>query len=158
MNHYDPKTYLARSSIGYLLRRSASLMRDQLDVGFQGQGFSLVQWVTLIILRDHPTLTPGELGRELHHDSGALTRVLDQLEARGLLRRQRSDQDRRVVQLELTTAGLELVESLTPMVVGRLNEVLREFSAAEVDTLSSLLGRLVTSFERAASVPLGSAK
>jgi DNA-binding MarR family transcriptional regulator len=103
--------------------------------------------VTLMRVRDKPTLSAGDLCRELHHDSGAFTRVLDQLEERGFIRRERSETDRRVVLLCLTAEGRRVVESLLPIVVERLNAALQDFSAAEVATLAKLLRRLTARLE-----------
>lgn len=148
MTHYDARTYSARSSIGYLMRRGASLMRNRLEFALADHGFTFAQWVTLVLVRDDSTLTPGDLCRELHHDSGAFTRILDQLEERGFLKRQRSDTDRRVVQLRLTAAGRKAIDTLMPIIVERLNSALEGFTAVEVNTLTRLLGRLIQRLEQ----------
>ena len=147
MKHYDAHSYSMDNSIGYLMRRGASMMREQLEASFAGHGFTFVQWATLMRVREDPTLTAGDLCRDLHHDSGAFTRVLDQLEQRGLIERERSDSARRVVQLHLTGAGSQAVQSLLPIVVARLNDALQDFSAAEVATLAKLLRRLMARLE-----------
>ncbi len=149
MNHYNSSTYKAHSSIGYLIRRGASLMRDQIEAAFAGHGLSFIQWATLLLLRDHPSYTASDLCRELHHDSGALTRLLDQLEARALIARQRSAMDRRSVTLVLLPTGHALMESLLPLVVERVNEALTDFTPSEVQTLAHLLERLITRLENA---------
>jgi DNA-binding MarR family transcriptional regulator len=77
-----------------------------------------------------------------HHDSGALTRVIDQLAERGLLERARGNRDRRKVELQLTPAGRDAIEHLIPFVVETLNFVLEPFSSAEVHELKRLLGKL----------------
>ena len=148
MKHYDPRTYTVENSVGYLIRRSSSLLRDELEQAFEGHGLTFVQWVTLMRLRDDPALTAGDICRDLRHDSGAFTRVLDHLEERGHVRRERSDADRRVVLLHLTSAGLKAVDEMVPIVVGRLNDALQDFSAAELATLTKLLRRMA---ERLAS-------
>jgi len=53
-------------------------------------------------VRDGIALNPKDICIQLRHDSGALTRVLDQLESRGLVLRQRSAEDRRAIELHLT--------------------------------------------------------
>jgi DNA-binding MarR family transcriptional regulator len=63
------------------------------------QGFTFTQWVVMMHLRDGLALNARELCVQLRHDSGAVTRVLDQLEARGLVQRERSLEDRREVKL-----------------------------------------------------------
>jgi DNA-binding MarR family transcriptional regulator len=84
---------------------------------------------------------------QFRHDSGALTRIIDQLAERGLLERVRRDRDRRKVELQLTPAGRETIESLIPSVVDKLNEVLSDFSKAEVEELLRLLVKLNTTLQ-----------
>lgn len=149
MKHYDVESYGIDNSVGYLLRRGASLMREQLETAFADAGLTFVQWVTLSRVSHDPSLTPGELCRDLRHDSGAFTRILDHLEHGGLIRRTRSDQDRRVVELQVTPAGQRAVDALRPLVVERLNHALADFSAADVATLTALLKRLIARLETA---------
>jgi DNA-binding MarR family transcriptional regulator len=145
--YYQSDTYRAHSSIGYLVRRGASLMRAQVEAAFVDRGLTFMQWAALLLLRDHPDYTASDLCRELHHDSGALTRLLDQLETRGLISRQRRSSDRRLIRLMLLPAGRTLMESLLPIVVERMNEAVSDFTAAEVSTLTHLLERMITRLE-----------
>jgi DNA-binding MarR family transcriptional regulator len=155
MKHYDPRTYTVGDSVGYLIRRSSVLLRQQLDAAFEGHGLTFVQWVTLMRLRDDPALTAGDICRDLNHDSGAFTRVVDHLEAHGLVRRERSDSDRRVVRLFLTTAGRHAVQGMVPLVVDQLNDALQDLTAAEVATLTKLLRRVTARLDArdAAALP-----
>jgi DNA-binding MarR family transcriptional regulator len=66
---------------------------------------------------------------------------------RGLVTRARDEADRRVVRLGLTARGRKLVEAQAPKVMDFWNGLLTGFSHAEVDTLISLLTRLVTATE-----------
>ncbi len=147
MKHYDPRTYTVDDSVGYLIRRSAVLLRQQLEAAFEGHGLTFVQWVTLMRLRDDPQLTAGDICRDLNHDSGAFTRVVDHLEERGLIRRERSESDRRVVLLFLTGDGRQAVQAMLPLVVGHLNDALQDLSATEVATLAKLLRRVTARLE-----------
>ena len=147
MKHYDVPHYSVHNSIGYLMRRGASLLREQLEASFADAGITFVQWATLIMLRDNPSLTPADLCRDLRHDSGAFSRLIDQLEQRDLLQRVRSDADRRSVQLLLTSGGRDMIEGHLPLVVERLNHALSDFTPAEVATLTSLLTRMIARLE-----------
>ena len=64
-----------------------------------------------------------------------------------MLERVRRDRDRRKVELQLTPAGRETIESLIPLVVDKLNEVLTEFSKAEGQELLRLLIKLNTTLQ-----------
>ncbi|MFO1394344.1 MAG: MarR family winged helix-turn-helix transcriptional regulator [Steroidobacteraceae bacterium] len=141
--HYHAATYRARDSMGYLLRRVYTTMHERIESAFAGHGFTLMQWIILIYLRDGLARTASDISREFRHDSGALTRVIDRLERRGLLARRRSAADRRAVELSLTPLGRRTVESLLPVVVGQMNLALEPFTREEFVQLRSLMVRLV---------------
>ena len=123
-------------------------MTECLEVAFSQKDFTFMQWVVLMTVRDGLAVTATDICRDYRHDQGALTRVIDQLETRGLLERQRSAEDRRVVQLSLTDKGRETVESLIPLVVERLNTALDGFTVEEVSELTRLLWKLVARIEQ----------
>ena len=145
--HYRVSTYKAQLSIGYLVKRAHSLMLDIMEPVIEQRGFSFVQYVVMSALRDGIAMNPKVICMQFRHDSGALTRVIDQLAERGLLERVRRDKDRRKVELQLTPAGSETIESLIPLVVDKLNEVLTDFSKAEVQELLRLLVKLNTTLQ-----------
>lgn len=140
--HYRTETYKAQNSVGYLIKRAHSMMLDVLEQVFEEHGFSYIQYVILSWLRDGTAVNPKDICIQFRHDSGALTRVIDQLAERGLLRRVRRDRDRRKVELQLTEAGRKAVEGLIPLVVNRLNLALADFSSGEVEQFLQLLSKL----------------
>jgi DNA-binding MarR family transcriptional regulator len=142
--HYQVSTYKAQLSVGYLVKRAHSLMLDIMEPVIEQRGFSFVQYVVMSSLRDGIAMNPKVICTQFRHDSGALTRIIDQLAERGLLERVRRDRDRRKVELQLTPSGREAIESLIPLVVDKLNEVLTDFSKAEVQELLRLLVKLNT--------------
>ena len=157
--HYQVSTYRAQSSIGYLMKRAHSLMLDVMEPLVEEHGFTFIQWVILSWLRDGIAVNPKDICIQYRHNSGALTRVIDQLAERGLLERIRRDRDRRKVELQLTPAGRAAVESLIPLVVEKLNLALAEFSSTEVKEFQRLLIKLNNSLqspaEQAAAVGTG---
>jgi DNA-binding MarR family transcriptional regulator len=145
--HYQAATYRAQDSVGYLTKRAHSLMMDNLEPVFEARGFTFIQYVILSWLRDGIAVNPKDICLQFRHDSGALTRVIDQLAERGLLERIRRDRDRRKVELQLTPAGRETIEGLIPLVVEKLNLALAEFTVAEVHELRRLLVKLNTQLQ-----------
>lgn len=145
--YYQVSTYKSQLSIGYLVKRAHSMMLDVMEPLFEDHGFSFIQYVILAALRDGIVVNPKDICTQYRHDSGALTRVIDQLAERGLLERVRRNRDRRKVELQLTAAGRKLIESLIPLVVDKLNEVLTDFSKAEVQELMRLLIKLNTTLQ-----------
>ncbi len=153
--HYDVKNFTSAGSVGYLLKLSHSLMHDKAVAGFASHDVSFIQWLVLTKLHEGTAMTASELCRKMHHDNGALTRQLDQLEERGLIERERSDEDRRVVKLQLTATGRRKVMSLMPQVVDCLNSSLADFSRAEFQEFTRLLHKLIDSLGDNISSPAG---
>jgi DNA-binding MarR family transcriptional regulator len=147
--HYKVAGYRTQNGLGYLLKRSQSLMLDFIEPALEARGYSFVQYVIMAWLRDGIAVNPKDFCLQFRHDSGALPRVIDQLVARGLVERSRGERDRRTVELQLTKAGLDAVEGLVPIVVDKLNLALGDFSGAEVKELLRLLLKLNTTLASA---------
>lgn len=140
--HYHAESYQTQNSVGYLVKRAHSLILDVLEPVFTQHGFSYIQYVILSSLRDGMAVNPKDICVQYRHDSGALTRVIDQLADRDLLKRVRRDRDRRKVELQLTEAGRQAVDGLTPLVVIKLNLALVDFSSEEVQEFLRLIRKL----------------
>ena len=141
--YYTLNSYAMKNSVGYLMRMCTNLVLPQMEALFQDQELTFSQWTTLVALHDGRISAPGDLAQNICHDAGSLTRLVDQMVDRGFVVRGRSENDRRVVTLSLTPRGRSLVEALAPKVMHFWNELLSGFTHAEVDTLISLLTRLV---------------
>src|SRR5258706_1639395 len=147
--HYQASTYKAQIGVGYLVKRAHSLMLDILEPVIEQRGFSFIQYAVLSSLRDGIALNPKAICTLYRHDSGALTRIIDQLAERGLLERVRRDRDRRKVELQLTPAGLAAINGVIPDVVEKLNLALADFSGAEFAEFFRLLTKLNTTLQSA---------
>jgi DNA-binding MarR family transcriptional regulator len=145
--HYQAQTYKAQSSVGYLVKRSHSLCLDALEPVLKEHGFTFLQYQILTWLRDGIILNPSDICTQYRHNSGALTRVIDQLEEKGFIERLRRDRDRRKVELQLTDAGRKVIGSLIPLVVEQLNLALEDFSSDELGQLTRLLLKFNASLE-----------
>jgi DNA-binding MarR family transcriptional regulator len=145
--YYSEKNYAMRNSVGYLMRICTNRLLPQMEAMFQDQELTFSQWTTLVALHDGRITTAGDLAHNVCHDAGSMTRLIDQMEKRGLVTRSRSDTDRRVVTLALTAPGRKLVEAQAPKVMDFWNGMLAGFSHAEVDILIALLTRLVIATE-----------
>ena len=141
--HYTPDNFTARTAVGYLLRRTLNLLQPRMEALFVDHEFTFVQWCVLMQLRDGLANRAADISRNLNHDSGALTRIIDQLEARGMLERTRSQEDRRMVELALTERGRSALDGLIPHVVDQVNDLFGEFSRQEIETLVTLLNRMI---------------
>jgi DNA-binding MarR family transcriptional regulator len=154
---YRAETYRMEESVGALMKMVIASIAHQVDRRLVDHDLTHAQWVPLFKLAHGECGTVAELARTLQSYPGAMTRALDRLEAKGLVARVRSSEDRRVVNLELTDAGRE-VASVVPAVLAEvLNLHLAGFTEIEWRTLLDMLKRMRANGEalRAASATAG---
>lgn len=151
--YYSLDSMHAGNSVGYLIKRCGLLVTQIAERRFESQPISFTQWTVLTQLAHHPHLTPTELSKNLGHDMGALTRVVDDLEELKLVRRERSEHDRRGVRITVTAQGRRLAKTTMPVVVDLANELVAPYSKAETDLFISILQRMLGRTERMAEPP-----
>src|SRR2546423_3901227 len=113
----------------------------------RGAGLSDAQYRLLFGLRDEEQLASGELACLADLSPATVTEMLDGLAAAGLVRRVRSDKDRRVVLTSLTERGDALLEARHARFAPRWNTALSEFSDQELRTAAAVLVRLRALFD-----------
>jgi DNA-binding MarR family transcriptional regulator len=140
---YSAETYRPDDSVAYLMRRILSLIALAVERELACTGLTNAQWVPLLKLHMGKASTVAELARECDLDAGSMTRLLDRLEAKGLCLRERSLQDRRVVNLVLTDTGRSAAERI-PAILSRVqNAHLAGFSMQEWALLKTMLTRIL---------------
>ena len=150
---YQGMVYTPDQSIGFLMRRVLSSILQLADAQLAEQGLTYVQWLPLYKLMLQEGATTASLARELAIDPGAMTRSVDRLVAKGLVRRERSQQDRRVVHLELTAEGRSAAQRVPAVLSEVLNAHLHGFSDAEWRQLLHLLQRMQANGEALRQAP-----
>jgi DNA-binding MarR family transcriptional regulator len=141
---YQPEKYLAEESVGFMMRRITTLVSQAVTSDMWEPGApTFPQWAPLYKLHLGHATTVAELARECQLDTGAMTRLLDRLEAKGLCRRVRSVSDRRVVNIELTDEGRAAARQVPHVLCRVQNEALAGFSREEWVQLKSYLRRIL---------------
>jgi len=147
-SYYQPALLRDQPGLLPLLRRAevalAQLVNEETDLG----GPTAPQWVLLHKVYQGEANTVVGLARVCMTDTGAMTRLLDRIEKKGLCRRVPCAVDRRVVQIELTPAG-QAAAAHVPRVLSQVyNRALTRFSPDEWQQLQHLLMRLAEDAER----------
>jgi DNA-binding MarR family transcriptional regulator len=140
---YDPKTFNPGNGIGRLLSRVKMEMHEALDRELAPFDITAAQYVILVNLASGEVTSASQLCKGVSYDPGAMTRMLDRLERKGLVRRARCPDDRRKVILELTAEGKAVYPKLTAVHVGVLNNFLRGFTKTDARQLETLLERML---------------
>lgn len=141
---YRPDSYRAENSTGYLVNKLAQAVTREIDHRMVDLGLTDAQWKPLLLLQQGNCSTAADLSRIACHDTGAVTRLLDRLEAKALIRRVRSAEDRRVVNLELTEEGQQVAAEVPKVLAMLANQVLAGFSEEEFLLFRNLLSRALS--------------
>ena len=140
---YDVKTFQPDASVGYLVNRVRTELLSAIDRELEPFDVTSAQYIIMAHLVYGMGDSPSGLCKGIAYDPGAMTRMIDRLEAKKLLRRARSEEDRRAIRLELTDEGKEVFPKMRVKVVGVLNHLLRDFTKSEVRQLEGLLQRML---------------
>ena len=102
-----------------------------------------VTYSTLMVLYGADTrgLKASELAQATGEKQTNLTRICDELFARGLILREPSEDDRRCISLRLTAAGEALIETVQPEIWALVDQLYSGFSTAELQHMQAFLGR-----------------
>jgi DNA-binding MarR family transcriptional regulator len=149
MASYDPATFNPDMSVGYLAKRIFQTSLVGLEPAFVDEDVSYLQWSALVSILYGRGHTCKDLAHDLVHDRGATTRLIDTLEERRLVERQRDPVDRRIVNLELTEAGRALAERCMIRVVDLWNGWLADWDPADIAQLIGYLQRVRRTLETA---------
>jgi len=141
MDHYTKENFQLTKSVGFFLNRARNTLLMEMDAALKDLDITGQQMGILLSLTHGAAATPFELSKLLGIDTGLMTRMLDKLEAKGLLSRSRSLDDRRVVNLTLTEKGQEVAERIPEVAPTVLNQRLRNFSAEEFSEFRRLLAK-----------------
>jgi DNA-binding MarR family transcriptional regulator len=127
---------------GSLVNQVARELGTALDRQFAGLGVT-TQQAALLLHAGQEERTPSQLMALLGTDTAGMTKLLDRLVHKGLLRRRPHPGDRRAVVVELTEPGRALLPRIPP-VFGRVTgQLLAGFTATEVGQLTAMLQRML---------------
>lgn len=146
---YDVETYQPASCVGQLMYRVRAAQMSALDQALAQDPdlaqleISAAQYIIISVLAKRGVDSAAQLCKDISYDAGAMTRMVDRLEAKGLIKRSRCPEDRRLVKLELTDAGQAALPKLRACSVRVLNHFLRGFSPGEARQLEGFLVRML---------------
>jgi MarR family transcriptional regulator, multiple antibiotic resistance protein MarR len=146
---YDVKTYQPATGVGQLMYRVRAAYMTALDRTLAQEPdlveleISGAQYVILSLLAQGAAESAAQLCKDISYDGGAMTRMIDRLEAKGLIARRRCPEDRRLNKLCLTESGRAALPKLRAVSVRILNQFLRGFSQADARQLEAYLTRML---------------
>jgi DNA-binding MarR family transcriptional regulator len=133
--------------IGYWLRRVSNHVSGAFARALQARQTSVAEWVVLCRVHERPGATPGELAEALGLTRGAISKIVDKLEAKGWITRAVKPEDSRVQLLSLTRPGNRILPQLAEIADRNDRDFFAVLAPAERAVLRRLLGKLAESHQ-----------
>jgi MarR family 2-MHQ and catechol resistance regulon transcriptional repressor len=124
------------------LMRAAESITNRIHKHLTSVGLTLSQFAVLEALHHLGPLYQREIGQKLLRSSGNITMVIDNLEKRGYVVRERKKEDRRFIMVRLTDDGHALISNLFPIHAGKIAHEMSVLSGKEQKTLAQLCRKL----------------
>jgi DNA-binding MarR family transcriptional regulator len=131
----------------YLIRRLQLISVAVIAEAFEGDDMPVPQWAVLTVIHSHPDIDQSRLSELVSIDRTNTGRLVDQLEAKGLIERRPNGADRRVWMLRCTPRGAKLRERLVTRALASQDMLLSSLSKAERETFIHLMERVVSANE-----------
>ena len=124
------------------LMRAAESVTNRIHKHLTSVGLTVSQFAVLEALYHLGPLYQKEIGQKLLRTSGNITMVIDNLEKRGYVKRERKKEDRRVLVVRLTDEGFELISKVFPPHAAAIAREMSVLSAGEQETVARLCKKL----------------
>lgn len=149
----NPPPAASMPSVRYDLRVQQALRRIIRAVDLHSRKLSAKfhitgpQLVCLLAVADHEPVTPSAIARAIYLSPSTVIGILDRLEGKGLIRRERDRKDRRLVHVTLKGQGRALVNNAPSPLQETLAEAMERLPDAEQASLADALDRVVELME-----------
>ncbi len=140
--------YIIEESLGFIISRTNQKLSNYLTRKFKPYDITPEQWGLLNRLWEKDGVSQKELSEISIKDQTTVTRILDKLERKGLIKRQTSPDDRRSFLIFLTDNGRSLENKLVPIAYEVLDEALQGLSEEEIKQMKLLLNKIFMNIEK----------
>jgi DNA-binding MarR family transcriptional regulator len=132
----------------YLIRRLQMICTAMVAEEFEDEDMPVSQWAVLTIIDNNPEIDQSRLAGVVSIDKTNTGRLVDQLEAKGLVERRPNDSDRRVWMLRCTPLGHKVRKRLRPRALATQERLLSCLEPAQRELFIDLMSHIVAANEK----------
>jgi MarR family transcriptional regulator, lower aerobic nicotinate degradation pathway regulator len=132
----------------YLIRRLMMISTAMIAEAFEGEDMPVSAWAVLLMIYNHPDIDQSSLAEVVSIDRTNTGRLVDQLEAKGLVERRPNELDRRVWMLRCTPLGQKIRNRLRPRAFATQDKLLSCLKPADRELFIDLMSQVVMANEK----------
>ncbi len=138
------ESFLDRSA-GYLINMTALLLKREFNSAIKNNNIDVTpeQWAILNRLNEKSGLTQKEVAKLTFKDNANITRIVDKLENKGMVRRQSDANDRRTWKIAITKKGVEVRDLIEPLAIAILEKATKDLSRKEVELFNQTSKKII---------------
>ncbi|MBU2699986.1 DNA-binding MarR family transcriptional regulator [Sporomusaceae bacterium BoRhaA] len=135
-------------SLGYIISTVARKVNQYFSVSFQSFDITSEQWAVLNKLAEQDGISQRQLSERTEKDPNNITKILDQLEKKGWIKRAANPQDRRSFLINITENGRLLIKQVAPLEERLMSSLYASLSVDEIALLRKILFKLNMNINR----------
>ncbi len=144
----NPAAFPYRRVPAYLIRRLQMISTAIIAEEFEDENMPVSEWAVLTMIDSHPEIDQSRLAEVVAIDKTNTGRLVDLLEAKGLVERRPHDSDRRVWLVRCTPLGHKIRKRLRPRALATQERMLSCLKRADRELFVDLMSRVVTANEK----------
>jgi len=133
-----------REFMGYHMKRAFNVVQADLTQTLKPYGLRMLTYTALVLIADNPGLSPSQLAAAMDVERPNLVVIVDQLEQRELIVRERVPGDRRTYALKVTLLGQQLYEKAVAADKASEERILKDIPQDTRDTVIAALQMIQT--------------
>jgi len=134
--------HVYEEALGRIIHQTSLILSRNFQKSLEPFDITLEQWGILNALWSKDGITLKELSAKVNKDHTNLSRIVDKLEKKELLRRSLDPGDRRALRLEVTEKGRDLQKDIVPVAEQVIEQEVQGISMEEQELLKTLLRRM----------------
>lgn len=140
-------TFRLAADLGFLIHRTSRLLQVELQKVLEPYDLTREQWPVLAMLWEEEGASQNKIGAYLCKDQPTITRIIDRLEKKRLVKRVTNTRDRRAYRIVLTEEGKQLNEVLPKLVDDLLKRAQAGLTEEQVAALKQALPTIAGNLE-----------
>lgn len=134
--------------VGYITENAMKQVSEAFGRRLQNTSITRVQWIALYYLKTQNRISQNDLSKLMNVKDSSAGRLIDRLERDGLIKRERNDNDRRVIYISLTDKGDKLISDLIPIGIQFNNDLLEGIDEKELLIYDKVLKKMLSNIEK----------
>ena len=129
--------------VSYITENSIKQISEKFSKQLEAKGVTRIQWIALYYLNSNEEVSQKDLAKKMSIKDSSVARLLDRMKKEELIKRVKSEEDRRITYIHLTEKGKDVIERLLPEGEAFSYKILGDISEEELEVFENIIRKMV---------------